>query len=88
MRATQRLISLHSGNHQGHVITHLVTSFMELCEVTSLHEQLVEEKREIQEEIGEIDRGVCVRVIVNFNNQMTVCRERGGEHMLDIIFNH
>lgn len=61
---------------------------MELYEVTSLHEQLVEEKREIQEVIGEIDRGVCIRVIVNFNNQMTACRERGGEHMLDIIFNH
>lgn len=32
--------------------------------------------------------GMSGKVIINFNNRMTACRQIGGGHMLKIIFHH
>lgn len=43
-------------------------------------------KEEIQRVINDIDRDVCERVITNFINRVTACRDSAGGHMPDIIF--
>ena len=43
-------------------------------------------KEEIQRVINDINRDVCEKVITNFIDRVTACRESGGGHMPDIIF--
>jgi len=49
---------------------------------------IAELKTEIRRVISEINEDVCGRVIVNFNERITACRNSAGGHMLDVIFHH
>lgn len=43
-------------------------------------------KEEIERVINDINRDVCEKVIANFIDRVTACRDSGGGHMPDIIF--
>lgn len=45
-------------------------------------------KHAIQQVIDVFNENVCDRVFLNFNDQMTACRDIGGGYMVDIIFKH
>lgn len=51
-----------------------------------MNKSIVKLKRKIQRVIGELERDVCERVITNFINWMSVYRDSGVGHLLDIIF--
>jgi len=45
-------------------------------------------QEEIKRVFGGIGREVCAKVITNFKDRIITCRDRGGGHLLAIIFHH
>ena len=91
----ERLISLHGGDQEWPSRSCDLTpcnfflwGYVKSQVYVNKPQTIAELKREIQRLIDEIYRDVCKRVIINFNNRMTACRESEGEHMLDIIFHY